>query len=92
MSKTLADYMRESETEPFLRIGPTPPDGWVYRDFRAMPCDLWLALLDLVGDTNIQIVAANSRQLPRAPMCRAQIFVNSAGQAAWSEYLRKTAQ
>jgi hypothetical protein len=89
--RTLADYMRESATDPFLLAGPQAPyGGWVYRDFRAMPQALWLTLLDLLGD-GIEIVSANSRQLPPAPRCRAQVWLSPEAQAAWDAYLRQHA-
>ena len=85
---TLADFMRESTSRPFLQMGPPAPKaGWVYRDFRAMPRDLWLSLLDLLGDDNIEVVAANQRQLPPADFCRAQIWISPAAQVAWTGYL-----
>lgn len=91
-TKTLADFMRQSDTDPFLLAGPQPPKvGWVYRDFSLMPQVMWIELLDLLGGDQIEIVAANSRQLPPAVMCRAQIWIGPAAQAAWCEYLRTNA-
>ncbi len=86
-TKMLADRMRQSETDPFLTLGPTAPSGWVYRDFHPMPRGQWLTLLDLLGDANVQVISANSRQLPPAAMCRAQIWISPEGQLAWARYL-----
>lgn len=90
---TLADRLRQSESDPFLLAGPAAPHvGWVYRDFRLMPQSMWLQLLDLIGDENIKVVAVNSRQIPPAPMCRAQLWISPAGQARWTQYLTGTVQ
>lgn len=84
----LAGYMRQSEMEPFLLAGPPAPKrGWIYRDFRPMPRDLWIALLDLLGDGNVAFVAASASQLPPNAMCRAQIWISPEAQRAWKSYL-----
>lgn len=74
-----------------LLFGPPAPAGWVYRDFRPMPQIVWLRLLDLLGEENIQVVAASSRFLPPAPLCRAQLFINENAQAVWRDFLKRTA-
>lgn len=88
--QTLSAHLRESETNPLLLAGP-PSDkaGWVYRDFHPMPTALWFELLDLLGDENIEIAAANSRQLPPAPMCRAQMWISPVAQEKWAAYLKE---
>ena len=87
--RSLAERMKESETDSYLLMGPTPPyPGYVYRDFRAMPRDMWLNLIDIIGDENIKVCAADQRQLPPAEMCRAQIFISPKGQENWSNYLK----
>ena len=86
--RTLADYMRESQTDRFLLHGPPAPRrGWVYRDFRPMPQKLWLTLLGLLGDENMLVVAANPKHLPPAERCRAQMWISPAAQEAWKSYL-----
>ena len=91
MTKTLQDYMKASDTNPFLLMGPPTHDpSWVYRDFDPMPQSLWLQLLDVIGDENIRLVGANSKQLPPAAMCRAQIEISPNGQAAWKAFLNQS--
>jgi hypothetical protein len=90
---TLADALRASENAPLLQIGPPAPDaGWIYRDFYPMPQAHWITLIDMLGMENIRVVAANARQLPPAPMCRAQIWISPAAQEAWAAYLKGATQ
>ena len=90
MNKTLEDYMRESETNDFLLCGPQSSKlGWIYRDFKPMPKEMWLKLLDIIGDSNIEVVSANIRQLPPAEWCRAQIWISPCGQNNWHKYLKE---
>jgi hypothetical protein len=92
VSTTLVDVLRESETDPFLLQGPPAPNaGWVYRDFRPMPQNFWLELLEFIGLDNIQVVACNPRQLPPAEMCRAQIWISPEAQTKWVAYLQEHA-
>lgn len=88
MSKSLADYMRESDSDPYQLMGPPAPDpGWIYRDFRAMPRALWLQLLQMIGTGQVKIAGANKHQLPPAEFCRAQTWVSPAAQLAWRKSL-----
>lgn len=90
MQHTLADYLRISTTNPFLMIGPPPPEsrpGWVYRDFPKMPLAIWLELISLLGEDQLAICSANSRQLPPAEMCRAAVWVSPLAQERWETYL-----
>ena len=52
-----------------------------------MPREAWLTLLDVLGDGNVELVGSNRHHLPPAKMCRAQMWVSPAGQAAWTNYL-----
>lgn len=86
---TLAEIMRHSETDAYLNLGPPAPDpGWIYRDFYPMPQHQWTDLLAIIGPGNAKLVAANTKQLPPAEMCRAQLWISPAGQARWSAYLK----
>ena len=85
--RTLTDYMRDSQTDPFLVLGKAKTPGWQYRDFYPMPRRLWLELIELLGSRNVRLVAWNIEQLPPAEPCRAQIEISSAGQQAWNAYL-----
>lgn len=90
--KQLRDYMRESDTDPFLLFGPPAPNsGWVYRDFRPMPRAYWEQFLALIGSDEIQTAIVNSKQQPPAELCRAQIWISPAGQLAWRNYLAGSA-
>lgn len=90
MTTTLAEELKHSDTNEFLKIGPDCPGkpDWVYKDFRLMPQDMWLELINMLGDENIQICAANSRNLPPAKMCRAQIWISPQGQEIWDNYIK----
>ena len=84
----LAWHLRQSESHPFLLLGPPAPKRWwVYRDFFAMPREMWLDLLGLLGEGDIELVAANDLTLPPAPLCRAQMWISPAAQKRWSDYL-----
>jgi hypothetical protein len=88
-STTLKDVLQKSATDPFLKMGPPAPmAGWIYRDFPLMPQAVWFELLDLLGDGNVKVVAAQSGQLPPAPMCRAQIWISPEAQARWDAYVQ----
>jgi hypothetical protein len=52
-----------------------------------MPQAIWHELLDLTGMDDIQVVSANSRQLPPAEFCRAQIWISPRAQDAWTQFL-----
>lgn len=53
-----------------------------------MPREQWIALLDMLGDENIEVVSANPRQLPPNEMCRAQIWISPQAQQTWDSYLK----
>lgn len=89
--KTLRDYMRESTTDPYLKMGPRAPQpGWVYRDFHPMPNAMWDQLMQILGEREgqVSIVGCNVKHNGSGGLCRAQIFISEQAQMSWNNYMK----
>lgn len=93
MRTKLADFLRESDTDPFLLAGPPAPrEGWIYRDFRPMPRALWRQLLTMLGNANYVPVVEMTHVVSPTARCRAQLWISPAGQGVWRDILAKAAR